>query len=164
MVAAKPCHDCLDAGATQAVEGQAGNVRVRSERRLVVRPAGQQKQDASRGDPVQALLDHLERGRVDPMGVLENHQHRLSCSQARQLIDQGVQRPYPLRLRGQVEGAISCSAVEAEQVGDQGCGVAPIRSVEQRLQLVQPGLNRVVRTQAAAWLSCWITGQSGLSA
>ena len=67
-----------------------------------------------------------------------------------QLIDQGVQRPSPLRLRGQVERAVSLSAVQPEQVGDQGRGVAPVRPVEQRLQLVQPGLNRVVRAQAQA--------------
>jgi hypothetical protein len=57
------------------------NVWVGGECRLVVLLTGQQKQDPSRGNPIQALLDHFERGRVDPMGVLENHQHRLSCSQ-----------------------------------------------------------------------------------
>ena len=64
----------LRLGAAQAVEGQAGHMGVCGQRRLAVRPAGQQEEHPGGGAPVQALLDHLERGRVDPVGVLDDHQ------------------------------------------------------------------------------------------
>ena len=64
-------------------------------------------QDPGGGDPVQALLDHLERGRVDPVGVLEHHQDRLPGGQPEQLLDQRLERPRPLRLRRQIERAIA---------------------------------------------------------
>ena len=87
-VAAEARHNRLDPGATEPVEGQAGDVGVGGERRLLIRPAGQQDQDPGGGDPVEALLDQLERGRVDPMGVLQDHQDRLPGRQPEQLLGQ----------------------------------------------------------------------------
>ena len=81
MVTAKSRHDRFDTGAAQAVEGQAGDVRVGGEAGLIVRPAGEEDQDTGSDDSVHALLDQLERGRVDPMGVLKHHKNRLSGSQ-----------------------------------------------------------------------------------
>ncbi len=146
--AAEARHDRLDPGAAEAVEGEPGHVRVGGERRLTVRPTGQEEQDPGVLDPVQTLLDHLERGRVDPVRVLDDHQHRLPGRKPEHLLDQRLEGPRPLRLRRQIERAIACPAVEAEQVGDQGRGAVPARPLEQGLQLVQPRLERIVRSQA----------------
>ena len=99
------------------------------------------------GAPVQALLDHLERGRVDPVGVLDDHQDGLPGGEPEQLLGERLEGPRPLRLRRQIERAIACAAVEAEQVGDQGRAAVSDRPVEQGLQLVQPRLERIVRSQ-----------------
>ena len=63
--------------------------------------------DARIGDPVQALLDQLQRGRVDPVRVLQHHQDRLPGGEPEQLIHQRRQRPRPLRLRCQIELAVA---------------------------------------------------------
>ena len=97
--AAQPVDDRLDAGAAEAVEGEAGDVRVAGERRLVLGPAGQQQQDGCRGAAIERLLDELERGRVDPVRVLEHEQHRLLAGEAEDLVDQRPERAGPLRLR-----------------------------------------------------------------
>jgi hypothetical protein len=136
-------------GAIQAVEGQVDNVRVGGECRLVVRLTGQQKQDPSRGNPIQALLDHFERGLVDPMGVLENHS--AGCRAANPAADRpGRPASVPAALEGSGRAGRIALRRPARAGRRPGARVAPVRPVEQRLQLVQPGLNRVVRAQAQA--------------
>ena len=137
-VAVKARDHRLDPGAGEPVEGQASDVRVGSQGGLLVRPAGQKHQDACIGNPIQALLDHLERGRVDPMGVFEDHQHRLSCSQPEQLLDQGSERARSPRLGCQMELAVARARRRDRSGGDQRRGLDVIRSAEQRLQLVNP--------------------------
>jgi hypothetical protein len=150
LAEAQSGHDRRDPGAPQPVEREPGDVGVGGDLRLEVWPAGQQEQDPGVGDLVQSLLDQLERGRVDPVGVLQEHEDRLPGCQPAQLLDERAQRPRPLPLRGHVEGTLARGAVEAEQIGDQGRGIVPASSLEQRVQLVEPDLEPVFRAPSAA--------------
>ncbi len=119
--AAQPLDDRLDAGPAKAVEGEPGDVWVAGKSGLVLGPAGEQQEDGGSGAAIERLLDELERGRVDPVRVLEHEQHRLLTGEAEDLVDQRPQRAGALRLRGQLDRAIAAGAVEPQEVGEQRC-------------------------------------------
>ena len=50
-------------------------------------------------DPLDGEVEQLARGRVNPMRVLENHDHRLPARQTFELADQRLQCPLLLSLR-----------------------------------------------------------------
>jgi hypothetical protein len=89
----------LDLGGCQAVERDAGDVREARPRRLVFRPEGDQHQYRQGADPLDRQIEHFERGRIGPMGVLEQHQDRLLPCQCFELVEQGRQGQAAL-LRG----------------------------------------------------------------
>ena len=82
--------DRLGRAAAEAVERQPRHVRVPAQAGLVVGPAGQQHQHPRARDPVEGEADQLQRGGVDPVGVLEHHQHRPAARQPEQLLDQAA--------------------------------------------------------------------------
>ncbi len=69
---------------------------------------------------IERLLDQLQRGRVDPVRVLE-HAAAPAAGAARPRIwsISASQRAGALGLRAQLDGAVAAGAVEAEQVGEQ---------------------------------------------
>ena len=72
--------------------------------RLVVRPAGQQHQHARIRDPVERQAEQLQGGGVDPVRVLENHQHRPAAREPKKLPDQCCQGAGALLLRASRSG------------------------------------------------------------
>jgi hypothetical protein len=86
-----------------------------AQRRREAGPSGYHDEHGRRGDPLQHQLDQLERGRVDPVRVLDQQQHRAVPSQAEKLVDQSLQRPGSPLLRCQVERAVARGPVDLQQ-------------------------------------------------
>ena len=91
-VAGQARDDRLGRAAAEAVEREPRHVRVPAQGRLVVRPARQQHQHPRARDPVEGQADQLEGGGVDPVRVLEHHQHRPAAREPEELLDQRGQR------------------------------------------------------------------------
>jgi hypothetical protein len=102
-------------------------VRVPAQARLVVGPAGQQHQHARARDPVEREADQLQRGRVDPVRVLEHHQHRPVACQPERLLDEGGERADAPLLRGQVKRRVAVARLDPEQCGDERHGLVGAR-------------------------------------
>ena len=66
----------------QAVEREQRHVRTADPGRRELRPEGDDHQDRQRGHPLDEQVERLARGRVDPVHVLEHHQHRLTRRQS----------------------------------------------------------------------------------
>ncbi len=115
-----PRHDRRGPGAPQAVEGQTGDVGMGGKLGLLIGAAGEQDQHARVGDPIEALLHHLEGGGVDPVRILDHHEHRLLPCERQQLLDQRLERPRPLGLWCQVERAVARLALEPDQARRSG--------------------------------------------
>jgi hypothetical protein len=110
----------LDLGGCQAVERDAGDVRETDPRRLVFRPEGDQQQYWQGADALDRQIENFERGRIGPVGVLEQHQDRLLPRQCFELVEQGRQGQPPLLRRAQCERRIAAaksSAVSAMRAG-----------------------------------------------
>ena len=126
---------------------------------LAVRPARQQHEDAPVLDPVQHQLHELESRGIDPVHVLDHHQHRPAAREADQLVDQRRERPAAALLWREIERAVALVARRS-----------PSRSAISGAALVDsPGSRRSrprscraasrVRSSArkpAATVSCWI--------
>jgi hypothetical protein len=95
--------------------------------------------------------------------VLEDDQDRLPGGEAEELADQRLEGARPLLRRCQPELAVARPAIEPEQCGEYGrCGCHVVDGpAEQRLELVETVLDRLVGTMPAARVSCWIAGWSG---
>ena len=76
-----------------------GDVGQAPPRRLEFRAEGDQQQHRQLAHALDGEIEHLQRGRVGPMRVLEQHQHRLLLRQPLHLIEQREQGLPPL-LRG----------------------------------------------------------------
>ena len=95
-------------------------------------------------------LDHqtqkLLRGRVDPVYVLVDQEHRLFRREALELVNQYFQRALLLALRQQVERRVATFRRQAEQGCDQRYRLVQLvcAARQERLQLVEPGLEQIV--------------------
>ena len=70
---------------------------------LELRPKGDNQQDRQPGCPIDRQVEQFARGRIDPMCVLENHQHRAGTRQGFELMQQCFEQHLPLALRAEVE-------------------------------------------------------------
>ena len=63
---------------------------------------GDNEQARQPRDPIEHQVEHLARGRVDPVRVLEDHHDRLAARQALEPPDQRRQCPvlFPVRAQG----------------------------------------------------------------
>jgi hypothetical protein len=131
--------DRLGWAAAEAVEREPRHVRVPAEARLIVRPACQQHQHPRAGDPVEGLAEKLEGGGVDPVRVLNQHQHRFAARESEQLLDQHGQRAGTPLLRAEILCWVPRSRVDPEQGRDErrrlGDVVDPL--AQQRLELLE---------------------------
>jgi len=103
-----------------------GHVRVPAQGRLVVRPARQHREHSGNRDPVKGEPHQLEGGGVDPVRVLEHHQHRAAAREPEQMLDQRRQRACTLLLRGKVRRRVAAAGVDPEQRRDQRHRLADI--------------------------------------
>jgi len=112
----------LDLGGCQAVERDAGDVREAGPERLVFRPEGDQHQYRQGADALDRQIEHFERGRIGPVGVLEQHQYRLLPRQCFELVEQGCQGQPPLLRRAQSERWIAVAGRDRQQRSKERCG------------------------------------------
>jgi hypothetical protein len=74
-------------------------VRLAGPGRLELRTEGDQEQDRQPGHALDREVEQLARARVDPVNVLEDHQHGLATCQARETVQERLEGPLPLALR-----------------------------------------------------------------
>ena len=86
-----------------------------------------------------AWPDQLEGGGVDPVRVLEHHQHRPAAREPEELLDQHGQRAGAPLLRGEVRRRVARARVDPEQRRDQRRRLADVLRplAQQRLELVE---------------------------
>ena len=73
-------------------------------RRSKIRPDCGDQQDRQVLDPYDSAIKQLTRGRVDPMQILEHHQHGLSAGEGFELAQQCLERQLLLALRRKFQG------------------------------------------------------------
>ena len=139
LLAGQARDDRLGRAAAEAVEREPGHVRVPAQGGLVVGPAGQQHQHAAPAIRSRAEPHQLEGGGVDPVRVLEHHQHRPAAREPEELLDQRRQRAGAPLLRGEVGRRVAAAGVDPEQRRDQRRRLADVvRALpQQRLELVE---------------------------
>ena len=137
-------HERRPFAAAEPVQRDHRHLRLADPRRLELGPVCHDEQHRQRRDLLDSKVEHLARGRIDPMQVLEDHQYRLPPRQRLELPQQRRQCPLLLALRAQVERREALAAGKRQHLGDQR-EVARLRPVaEQRLQLVELCCVRVV--------------------
>ena len=136
--------------AGQAVQRDQRRVRPAPPGRRELGAEGQQQQHPLARDPPDQPVEQLQRGRVGPVQVLEDAQHRLPAGEAGHLLDQDVDRRLPLPLRRRGERRVAPLRRDGQERRDQRGGLArPVRpSRQQGLELVQLGGRRVVPPEA----------------
>ena len=140
----QPVDDRLRGGPAEPVEGERRGVRVAVPGRPELGPVGHDQQHRQALDPLHREVEQLERGRIDPMRVLEHHQHRAS---RRQPLELGEERPEGaglLLLRRQGRQREAALGRQREELGEEGGDLGHVgdRAGEQRLELGE--LGRVV--------------------
>jgi len=111
----------LDLGGRQAVERDAGDVRETGPGRLVFQPEGDRHQYRQGADALDRQIEYFERGRIGPVGVLEQHQDRLLPRQCFNLVEQGRQGQ-PALLRGtQCERRVAVAGRDRQQGCKERC-------------------------------------------
>jgi hypothetical protein len=77
----------------QAAEGQHRHLRLAGLGRLELGTERHDQQHGQIADALDGEVEQFARGRIDPMRVLEDHQHRLSSCEAFELPDQRLECP-----------------------------------------------------------------------
>ena len=110
---ATPCH--RRSASTRAVRSRRSrrlsasiaDLRLAGPGRLELGAERHDQQHRQAADPLDDEVEQLARGRVDPMRVLEDHDHRLLARQAFELPDQRLQCPFLLALRTEVRQRVA---------------------------------------------------------
>ena len=83
-------------------------------------------------DPRENEVEELARGRIDPVQILEDHQHRLRSGQPFELPQQRGKAALLLALRAQIEQRETIAAGQRKQLDEQGDVAGLGRRCEQR--------------------------------
>jgi len=135
--------------AVEPVQRDHRHLRPSDPRGLELGAVGCGQQHRQIGDLLDRKVEHLARGRIDPMQVLEDHQYRLPQRQRLELPQQCGQCPFLLALRAEVEWREMSAAGKRQHLGDQR-EVARLRPIaEQCLQLVQLHRGCVVASETS---------------
>src|SRR5580693_1084678 len=128
---------------------QARHMRLSHPRRVELGAERHDEQRRKRFNPVHGPAEHLQARGVDPVQVLEDHQHRLLACQPRELRHQRFQRSLPSLLRGQLERGIASVIRKRQHLGEE-CGILRRGRgpCEQRIELVELRLRFVVVRQS----------------
>jgi hypothetical protein len=89
------------------IERQHCDLRLAGPRRLELETKRHDQQHWQAADPLDSEVEQLARGRVDPMRVLENDEHRLPARQTFELADQRLQGLLLLALRTEVRQRVA---------------------------------------------------------
>src|SRR5215471_1048783 len=90
--------------------------------------------------------EQLKRGRVDPMRILEHHEHGPAVGELGNLVDQGRQCAFLASLRTQVQGRVALAEGDGQQRRQQrnGLAQADARRTKEGLELGEPYLSLIV--------------------
>ena len=145
--------DAIDHGADlvwwQPVDRERRHVRPSGPWRHEFRPRRHDQQHGQRCDPINHPTERLKAGRIDPMCILEDHEHRTGAGQRVDPGDERIHRPLPALLRGEVGRAIASVVRNRQHLGKQ-CDVLRRggRLREQGVELVESCSRRVFRGHA----------------
>ena len=102
-IAGKP----LDQGRTvplaEPVQRHCRDMRLVGPGRLEFRAKGNEQQYRQPPDAIDRQIDQVARGWVDPVHVLEDHQHRMAAGERLQLVQQPGEQLFPFALRAHIE-------------------------------------------------------------
>ena len=126
---------------------EAGEPYVRADRPgwLEFQPSGDEHHDGKPRNRLHQQAQQLQRGRVEPVRVLDQHQHRPAHRQPLDARQHGRQRPLLALLRRQPLLGLSVRHRQREKVGQQhdACGRRSAGRLQQRGELGQPLLGRI---------------------
>jgi hypothetical protein len=134
----------LDLGGYQTVENYAGDMREANPWRLVFRREGDQHQYRQGADALDRQVEHFERGRIGPVGVLEQHQDWLLSRQCFELVEQRLQGQPPLFGRAQCQRWIVRAGRDRQQGGKKRGRFRDVRRRQYGFELVELRLGRVL--------------------
>jgi hypothetical protein len=77
LVADDAVDHSVDITPPQSIDRKRRNMWLSDAGRIEIRPERHHQQHAKLRDPVHQSTEHLQGRGIDPMGVLENHQHRI---------------------------------------------------------------------------------------
>ena len=131
------------------VERQARHMRLSHPRRVELGAESYDEQRRKSFNPVHRPAERFEARRIDPMRILEDHQHRLLACQSRKLRRQRLQRSLPALLRGQFERGIASIIRQRQHLGKERGILRRGRGLrQQRIELVELRLRCVVVRQS----------------
>ena len=107
----------------EAIQGHQRHVRAPKPGRRKFRPEGNEAQDRKLGQAIDDQVEQFAEGRVDPVDILDHHQHRADGGQRRQLTDERGECPLLALLRGQVFGRDDRGSAYRQQIGKQSDGL-----------------------------------------
>src|ERR1700751_3490108 len=81
LVACDAVNHCDDFAVTEPIETECGNVGPADPERLELRPISDVQQHTERSQPLHCATERFKARWVDPMHILENHQHWLASRQ-----------------------------------------------------------------------------------
>jgi hypothetical protein len=116
--------------------------------RLVFRPEGDQHQYRQGADALDRQIEHFERGRIGPVGVLEHHQYRFLPRQCFELVEQGRQGQAALLRRAQCERRIAAASGDRQQGSEERRGFGDAGRRQYRFELVELRLRRILGGEA----------------
>jgi hypothetical protein len=106
----------------EAREPQLGHVCVAAPGRHELGSESDQHQDGEALDALDQQTQRFQRGRIDPVHVFVQGEHRLPRGQALDLLDQDLERALRLALRARVGRRVAFASRDTEHVGDQRHG------------------------------------------
>jgi hypothetical protein len=129
----------------QPIERQHCHLRLPGPRRLELRTECHDQQHPQAADMLDEEVEQFARGRVNPMRVLEDHDHRLPARQAFELPDQCLECPFLLALGAKVRQRLVLRSRQRHEIDDE-CHILARRlgADQQGFELFQPGRRRVV--------------------
>ena len=116
-VAGKPTDESRNVALAEPVQPQYGHVRTATPGLLELGAEGDNQQDPLPQRPIDGQIEQLTRGRVDPMGVLENHDNRSRAREGFELVQQSLEQYLALALQAEVEAG--SGAWQRQQFGQQ---------------------------------------------
>ena len=146
LAARHPLGHGRDLALVQPVEREQADVGEADPGRPELGPEGDQHEHPRARDAVDDQVEQLERGRVAPVHVLVQRQHRLPRREPLELREQRREGPLLAPLRAQRQRRVAAAGRDRQQVRQQGRHRPDIvgREREQRLELVELPLRRVV--------------------
>ena len=142
-IAGQSLHQRLAVAFAEPIERQARDVGAAAPGRLEFGTKGDRQQHRQTPHPVDGQIQQLARGRIDPVGVLEHHQHRPVPRLGFELAEQRLEQLLAFALRAEVE--VRGGTRQRQQLAQQrDIVVIPRARREQCPQFAELGFDRVV--------------------